>query len=66
MAHLHKHGEEDDSDGGGNEELLHGEVVHEEHQREADCPSQATIGNDELVPECHGVAAHLVDHCRQE
>ena len=66
MVHLHKHAEKDDGDGGGDEKLLHWKVVHEEHQREADCPSHATVGDDELIPEGHGVAAHLIDHGRQE
>ena len=49
--HLHKDGEEDDGDDGSEEQVTHGEVllVQEVAQREGDGPSQAPIGDDELV-----------------
>ncbi|KAG7278110.1 hypothetical protein CRUP_029055, partial [Coryphaenoides rupestris] len=37
-------------------------VVDEEDEGEADGASQATVGDDELVPEGHRVPAQLVDH----
>lgn len=67
LIYLHKHGEQNDHDGGSNEKSFFGEIVNEEDQRETDCPSQATIGNDELVTEGHSVAAKFVDHsCEEE
>ena len=51
VQHLHKDGEEDDSDDGSEEQVTHGEVllVQEVAQGEGDGPSQASVGNDELV-----------------
>lgn len=66
VSHLHEDSEEDLSDGGGDEELLQREVIHEEHQREADCSPQATVGYDELVPEGYMVVPHPVDAGRQD
>lgn len=66
--HLHKDCEEDDGDDGGKEQVTHGEVllVQEVAQREGDGPSQAAIGDDELVLGGQLDNAELVDEPGQD
>lgn len=64
--HLHKDSEEDDHDGGGDEESFLWEVVDQEDEGKADGPSQASVGDDELVSEGHGVPPQLVHHGGQQ
>lgn len=66
IPHLHKDGKENDHDGGCDEEPLLWEVINEEDQRKADCSSEATVGEDELVSKGHGVPPKLVHHSGEQ
>lgn len=61
--HLHKDGEEDDGDDGGEEQVAHGKVllVQEVAQGEGDGAAQAPVGDDELVLGRQLHDAELVD-----
>lgn len=64
--YLHKDSEENDHYCGSNEELLPGEVIKQEDQRKGDCPSEATVGNDELVFKGDGIHTELVHNGGQK
>lgn len=66
VSHLHKDSEEDDHDGRGDEEPLLGEVIDQEDQGKADCSSQASVGDDELISKGHDVSPQLVNHSGQQ
>lgn len=60
LPHLYKDSKENDHDGSGDEESFLWEVINQEDQGKTDCPSQATVGDDELVSEGHSVPPELV------
>lgn len=62
--YLNKDSEEDNSDDGSKEHLSHGEVLplQQEAEGEGDGPSQATVGNNELVLGGQFDDAELVDY----
>lgn len=62
IFYLHKNSEEDDHNGCCDEESFFGEVIDQEDQREADRPSQAAVGNNELIAKGHHIPTHLVHH----
>ena len=68
VQHLHKDGEKDDCDDGREEQVTHREVllVQEVAQGEGDGPSQAPVGNDELVLGGQLHDAELVDKPGQD
>lgn len=66
FTHLNKNSEEDDYNSCCDEESFLREVINQEDQGEADCSSQAAIGNDELISEGHSVSPKLVHHSGQK
>ena len=48
-SHLNKDCEEDNSDDGSEKQVLHSAIGQKEPQGESNCPSQATISNNELI-----------------
>lgn len=67
-THQDENGEEYDHNGGRDEQLLAGEHGgrEQEHQREADGTSQASVGNDELVLEGEWDGSEPVDDLGQD
>lgn len=63
-TYLHEDREKDDCDDGGKEHVPHGKLIRmqEVAQGERYCPSQATVGYDELVFVGELDYAELVDH----
>lgn len=66
VSHLHKDSEEDDHYGRGDEEPLLGEIIDQEDQGKADCPSQASVSDYELISKGHGIPPQLVNHSSQQ
>lgn len=66
FPHLYKDGEEDDHNSCCDEESFLWEVVNQEDEGETDCPSQASVGNDELVSKGHSISPELVHHSSQQ
>lgn len=66
FSHLYKDSEEDDHNGSCDEESFLWEVIDQEDEGEADCPSQASVGDDELISKGHSVPPQLVDHSSQQ
>lgn len=64
--YLYKDSKENDHDGSRDKESFLREVVNQEDQGEADCSSQATVGDDELVSEGHSVPPKLVHHSSEQ
>jgi len=66
-SYLDKHGEVDDSDGGGNEHGLQRHVfrIYEEHQGECYGATQTAVGHHEFLHFVQFMQPELVRQCRE-
>lgn len=66
FSYLYKDCEENDHDCSCDEESLFWKVIDEEDQGETDGSSQATVGNNKLIPKCHHIPPEFVYHSSQQ